>query len=105
MQKIWSIILLGAFAFHTLPGDFIHDIFANHTDTKDDEIHHIDGDYVGIPHRHCEFIQIGYSPYDVYEVEHVMTFTEVRWFYAIPSLTYHVPSLEGLSSLRAPPIV
>ncbi|WP_148707160.1 hypothetical protein [Chitinophaga skermanii] len=98
-QKIWSLFLLAVFAFHATPREFVH-LFADHCDTKHEKI---EGTIIDLPHKHCDFLQIGYSPVDVYQVTYLPIVAVTDWYYAVPTYPHQVPAVTWNLPLRAPP--
>ncbi|HEY0610458.1 MAG TPA: hypothetical protein VGD35_12395 [Chitinophaga sp.] len=105
IHKVLAIILLGVFALHTTPREFLHQ-FASHRDTKDQDQHScadFDGLAFSVKHKHCEFLQIAVEPYEQANAYYPTAARSIQWIYALP----YVPTVAKIShadaSLRAPP--
>ncbi|WP_143080866.1 hypothetical protein [Chitinophaga rupis] len=100
LHKIFAIILLGVFALHTTPREFIH-LFAPHEDTIDDCGYK--GNAFSIQHKHCEFLQIGVEPYEQITFHYEAPSQSVTWVYTLPHIPAAVRQRFADASLRAPP--
>jgi hypothetical protein len=100
LHKILAIILLGVFALHTTPREFIH-LLAPHHDTLDD--HAYDGIAFSNKHRHCDFLQIGVEPYEQISFHYLAPVQPVQWIYALPYIPVVEKPRYTHASLRAPP--
>lgn len=101
LHKILAIILLGVFSINTIPREFIHE-FAGHHDTAD-PLHHHDGLTISGQHRHCDFLQIGVEPYELFVTLYIPPVQKVIWVFSPLTLpeTTHVPYYN--LTPRAPP--
>lgn len=101
LHKILAFILLGVFALHITPREFLH-LLAPHEDTTDSHATY-HGTAFSIKHKHCDFLQIGVEPYEQISFHYQAPVQSLQWVYAQP----HVPVVEKLrpasASLRAPP--
>ncbi|GAA0524700.1 hypothetical protein [Chitinophaga japonensis] len=101
LHKILAVILLGVFALHITPREFLH-LLVPHEDTRDDHAAY-DGTAFSIKHQHCDFLQIGVEPYNQISFHYQAPVRSVLWTYALP----YIPVVEKLryadASLRAPP--
>jgi hypothetical protein len=96
-------MLLGVFTINTIPREFIH-TFAGHHDTED-AIHYHDGLTISTEHRHCDFLQIGVEPYEVFVTSYIAPALKVSWvFYPLPLTALAGATYYNLSP-RAPPHV
>ncbi|WP_298731739.1 hypothetical protein [uncultured Chitinophaga sp.] len=103
IHKVLAIILLGVFALHTTPREFLH-LFAPHQDTVDPHsCTSSDGLAFSVKHQHCEFLQIAIEPYEQANVYHAPVARSVRWIYAQPYIPEVVKISHADASLRAPP--
>jgi hypothetical protein len=103
IHKVLAIILLGVFALHTTPREFLHQ-WTSHQDTQDQHgCADFDGLAFSVKHKHCEFLQIGIEPYVQVNAYHPPAAQPVQWIYAMP----YIPAVAKIShadaSLRAPP--
>jgi hypothetical protein len=102
LHKILAIILLGVFAWHTTPREFLHQL-APHQDTQDHHNKKYDGLSFSEKHKHCDFLQIGVEPYEQISFHYQAPVQPVQWIYALP----YIPAVERQhyadASLRGPP--
>jgi hypothetical protein len=95
--------MLAVFFYGTAPREYLHDLFANHTDTVD---HTYKKGESGISpkHTHCSFLTIDFGAF-LFTEKQVLFFAtlvhQCKWL--LPVYHFRFASVHNITSLRGPP--
>lgn len=101
-KRFFAIFLASVFFYSTTPREFLHDVFADHSDTVDHPLPK--GDFaISDMHVHCAFMHMHIAPY-VFGQKGSLSNNELVYSLFIRKISQGIFKLAiPLHSLRAPP--
>ncbi|WP_291907937.1 hypothetical protein [Chitinophaga sp. CB10] len=88
---------------NSLPREFIHE-FSRHHDTHD-TIHPVGEVTISSHHQHCDFLQIGIEPYEVFVTSYIAPVQTVIWVFQDPACPAPAHAVHRNLPPRAPPVM